>query len=93
MPPASGGDPLALRLQAGRVQDVRIGLGGVATKPWRAAPAEAALRGQQLNARTAGQAAEIAFAGAQLQTYNKYKLPLGKATLVRALLEANEAAA
>ena len=81
---------VALRLQGDTVQQVRIGLGGVATVPWRATAAEASLRDQPLNETTAARAAEAAFAGARTNTDNAYKLPLGKATLVRALLEAKE---
>ncbi|MDX6807308.1 xanthine dehydrogenase family protein subunit M, partial [Terrihabitans rhizophilus] len=34
-----------MKVEDGRIQDVRIALGGVAAKPWRALRAEAALRG------------------------------------------------
>ena len=36
----------ALDVEGGRVKDVRLALGGVAHKPWRAWKAEAALRGR-----------------------------------------------
>ena len=36
----------ALQLDRGRVNDVRIALGGVATKPWRAWKAEGVLKGK-----------------------------------------------
>ena len=81
---------VALKMNGDTVQDARIALGGVATKPWRAAAAEASLRGRALDEDAASQAAEIAFAGARTTTYNAFKLPLGKATLVRALLQAKE---
>jgi len=79
---------VALDLDGDNVRDVRIALGGVATRPWRSAAAEAALKGKPLDEASARAAAEIAFAGAQTRAHNAYKLPLGKATLVRALLEA-----
>src|SRR4029077_4358847 len=40
---------VALDLNNGRVRDARIALGGVATVPWRATPAEAALKGKILD--------------------------------------------
>jgi xanthine dehydrogenase YagS FAD-binding subunit len=79
---------VALKTTGGNITDVRIALGGVATKPWRASAAEAALKGKRLDQQTAAQAADIAFQGAEPLAYNAYKLPLGKATVIRALLEA-----
>lgn len=79
---------VALDLDGARVGEVRIALGGVATVPWRAHAAEAALRGQVLDEAAATRAADAAFAGARTRPYNAFKVPLGKQTLVRALLEA-----
>lgn len=45
------------------------------------------LKGKQLDEETARQAAELAFAGAQPRTHNRFKVALGKETLVRALLQ------
>ena len=81
---------VALDLDGDTVRDVRIGLGGVATTPWRATAAEAALKGKRLDEASATAAADAAFAGARTHQHNAYKLPLGKATLVRALLEAKD---
>ena len=72
----------------GAVIESRIGLGGVAAKPWRSHEAEAALRGRRLDEASAQQAAEAAFATAVTQGGNDYKPELGRRTLVRALLEA-----
>ncbi|PZP51004.1 MAG: FAD-binding molybdopterin dehydrogenase [Agrobacterium fabrum] len=80
---------VALDLAAdGTVREARIGLGGVATVPWRAREAEAALKGSILTEENAHRAAEAAFAGAVAHSHNHYKIPLGKQTLVRALLAA-----
>jgi xanthine dehydrogenase YagS FAD-binding subunit len=79
---------VALDLQRGRVNQARIGLGGVAYKPWRAHAAEAALQGRQLTEAAASEAARAAFAGAQGRGGNDYKIELGQRTLVRALLQA-----
>jgi xanthine dehydrogenase YagS FAD-binding subunit len=81
---------VALELRDGVVHEARIALGGVATVPWRSGEAEAALKGQPLNEETASTAAEAAFAPARAHGHNAYKLPLGKRTLVRALLQASQ---
>jgi xanthine dehydrogenase YagS FAD-binding subunit len=81
---------VALDLDDGVVREARIALGGVATVPWRAREAEAALVGQPLDEQSAEAAAEAAFAGAHPREHNSYKVPLGRRTLVRALLEAGD---
>ena len=72
----------------GTVAEARIGLGGVATKPWRAHEAEAVLAGSPVTEDTARRAAEAAFAGAVTHGGNDFKPELGRRTLVRALLQA-----
>ena len=70
------------------VRGVRVALGGVATIPWRAQDAEAALLGKRLDEQAASAAADAAFANARPRGDNAYKVGLGKRTLVRALLQA-----
>ena len=79
---------VVLDLESNIAQRVRIALGGVASVPWRAVEAEAVLNGKAITEQTATSAAEAAFAGAQAHGDNTFKIPLGKATLVRALLHA-----
>jgi xanthine dehydrogenase YagS FAD-binding subunit len=79
---------VALDLQGGVVRQARIGLGGVAYRPWRAREAEATLQGKPLDEAGATAAAHIAFAGAKGHGENDYKIELGQRTLVRALLQA-----
>lgn len=81
---------VALDLVDGTVNAARIALGGVATTPWRAREAEAVLAGNALNEALARRAADAAFAGARPRTGNAYKRELGKRTLVRALLQAQQ---
>jgi xanthine dehydrogenase YagS FAD-binding subunit len=81
---------VALDLDGDRVRTARIGLGGVAYRPWRATEAEALLEGRQLNEDTAATAARAAFADARTSGDNAYKTELGRRTLVRALLQAQE---
>jgi xanthine dehydrogenase YagS FAD-binding subunit len=85
---ANASAAVAIDLDGDVMRDVRIGLGGVATIPWRAHRAEALLRGQALTEATASAAAEAEFADARPRGNNGYKVALGKATMVRALLDA-----
>ena len=77
---------VALRMADDRADVVRIGLGGVASVPWRAREAEALLTGGPITEATAIQAARAAFSGASPREHNQYKVELGQRTLVRALL-------
>jgi xanthine dehydrogenase YagS FAD-binding subunit len=79
---------VALELQNGSVRNVRIGLGAVAYKPWRAHEAEAVLTGKTFDEALANQAAGAAFAHVSVRQQNAYKIELGKRTLVRALMQA-----
>jgi xanthine dehydrogenase YagS FAD-binding subunit len=78
---------VALQLRNDTVDAARIGLGGVATKPWRAQEAEASLVGKRLDEVSARRAAQLAFASAVTHGGNDFKPELGRRTLIRALLE------
>ena len=65
---ANASAAVALRLEGGKIVEARIGLGGVATVPWRAKAAEAVLQGKALTEASAAEAAEAAFTGAQTTT-------------------------
>ncbi|HEY1721572.1 MAG TPA: xanthine dehydrogenase family protein subunit M [Magnetospirillaceae bacterium] len=78
---------VALDLDGTVVRQARIALGGVATKPWRSAEAEAVLVGKPVSEANAHAAAEAAFAGAKARSGNGYKIELGRQTLVRAVIE------
>ena len=79
---------VALELRDGIVHQARIGLGGVATKPWRAHAAEAALTGRRFDEGAAEAAAVEAFRDAVVHEETGFKPELGRRTLVRALLDA-----
>src|SRR5438270_6037228 len=64
---------VALDLEGERVREARIGLGGMAYRPWRAETAEAALRDTLLSEADAESAARIALQGAQTHGYNDFK--------------------
>ena len=85
---ANASAAVAIELDGEILRDVRIGLGGVATVPWRAHHAEEMLRGRRLTEASAVAAAEAEFEGARTRGHNGYKVVLGKATVVRALLDA-----
>jgi len=69
----------------GTVRDVRIALGGVAHKPWRATRAEEVLRGAPATEETFRRAAEAELADAQPLPDNAFKVPLARNTLVSVL--------
>ncbi|MGI4957812.1 MAG: FAD binding domain-containing protein [Janthinobacterium lividum] len=80
---------VALELDVdGTVKVARIGLGGLATRPWRSHEAEAVLVGRIPDQAAAQEAAETAFAAAVTHGDNDFKPELGRRTLVRALLAA-----
>jgi|AraplaCL_Col_mCL_1032037.scaffolds.fasta_scaffold00214_39 xanthine dehydrogenase YagS FAD-binding subunit len=81
---------VALDMDGNTVRQARIALGGVATVPWRASPAEAVLKDKVLDEATANEAAEAAFEDAKPLAFNRFKIPLGKTTLMRALLETRD---
>ncbi|MCW2638393.1 MAG: molybdopterin dehydrogenase [Dactylosporangium sp.] len=77
----------ALEVTGGVVRDVRIALGGVAHKPWRATTAEEALRGTQATRERFRAAAEAELTEARPLAGNAFKVPLARNTIVSTLLE------
>ena len=77
----------AIDLDGDTVKDVRLALGGVAHKPWRAWKAEAALKGQPATAKNFHAAAEAELADAKPLSDNGFKIDLAKRTLVAVLGE------
>jgi xanthine dehydrogenase YagS FAD-binding subunit len=75
----------ALEVVDGTIQQARLAMGGVGTRPWRANDAEAALVGQPANRETYHAAAEVALRNAQPLRYNAFKIELAKRTIVRVL--------
>lgn len=80
----------AIDLADGVVRDVRIALGGVAHKPWRALKAEELLRGGPAREDKFRHAAETELADARPLPDNAFKVPLARNTMVRALLDLTE---
>ena len=81
---------VALDMEGDTVRNARIALGGVATVPWRASAAEDIIHGKVLDEAVARKAADAAFADAKPLAFNGFKIPLGRSTLVRALLETRD---
>ncbi|HEX6454593.1 MAG TPA: xanthine dehydrogenase family protein subunit M [Trebonia sp.] len=75
----------ALDLDGGTVRDVRLALGGVATKPWRAWRAEEALRGKPATTASFRAAAEAELAAARPLRDNQFKIDLTKRTMASVL--------
>ncbi len=76
---------VALDVEAGRIRDARVALGGVGTKPWRAPAAEAALRGQLAEAASFAAAARVAVQDARPLRENGFKVVLAQRAMTRAL--------
>ena len=76
---------VALDMDGDRVRRAHVALGGVATRPWRAAAAEQLLAGKLLTPALALEAGHAAFRDAKAGRQNGYKIELGARTLADAL--------
>ncbi len=76
-----------LDVDDGVVRDVRLALGGVSHKPWRALAAEDALRGQPASEASFARGAEKELAAAVGFAHNGFKIELAKRVIVGALNE------
>ncbi len=76
----------ALDVADGDVRDVRVALGGVAHKPWRATTAEE-VRGAPATEESFRAAAEAELADARPLAGNAFKVPLARNVIVRTLLD------
>ena len=81
---------VAVEMDGETIKEARVGLGGVATKPWRSGEAEKALNGKPASTETFRSAAEAALADAKPLEHNAFKIELAKRTLVYALDELME---
>lgn len=74
------------------IRDLRVALGGIATKPWRARAVEEALRGKVLESETVRAASLLAVEGAVDHGANHYKIELAPRVVARAILKLGETA-
>ncbi|MFD6924513.1 FAD binding domain-containing protein [Streptomyces sp. NPDC059944] len=87
---AIGSAAAALDVEDGVVRDVRLALGAVASRPWRARAAEAALIGGPASGEAFALAADAELAAAKPLPQAAYKVPLLRNLLVALLTELNE---
>jgi xanthine dehydrogenase YagS FAD-binding subunit len=75
----------AVRVADGVVAEVRLALGGVGTKPWRARRAERSLLGQPAQESSFAKAARQELSMATPRPLNSFKVELAQRAIVRAL--------
>jgi xanthine dehydrogenase YagS FAD-binding subunit len=75
----------AMAVSDGIVREVRLALGGVGTKPWRARRAEAELLGGPATRESYERAAAAELSAAEVREYNAFKVPLAQRTIARVL--------
>ncbi len=75
----------AVDMKGGKMNQVRLGMGGVAHKPWRLEEAENFLTGKSASEGIFREAAQLAMRGAKGYGHNNFKLKLAPNTIVEAL--------
>ncbi len=78
----------ALETSGTSIKAVRIAMGGVAHKPWRATEAENFLIDKEATEANFKLAADMEMQGAKPLEHNQFKVELGKRAIVRALMQA-----
>jgi xanthine dehydrogenase YagS FAD-binding subunit len=82
----------AIKIEGDLVKDVRLALGGVAHKPWRAWKAEAMLKGRSATPENFREAALAELADAAPLRHNAFKVELAQRTIAAVLGELMEMA-
>jgi xanthine dehydrogenase YagS FAD-binding subunit len=82
----------ALKLDGDTIADVRLALGGVAPKPWRAWRAEEVLRGSPATEQSFLEAADAELAEARPLAGNAFKVDLARRTVAAVLQQLTEGA-
>jgi xanthine dehydrogenase YagS FAD-binding subunit len=75
----------AADMQGDRINNVSLGMGGVAHKPWRLTEAETFLKGKNASEVVFREAAQIAVKGAKGYGHNNFKLKLAPNSIIEAL--------
>lgn len=75
----------ALEMEGSKIKSARLALGGVAHKPWRNEEAEQALVGAEADDDTFARIAKMIMQSARAYEHNKFKIALGRQTILRAL--------
>jgi xanthine dehydrogenase YagS FAD-binding subunit len=76
---------VALRVDDGVIRELRLALGGVGTRPWRARRAEELLVGEPAEQASFARAAHEELAPAVPRAMNEFKVELAQRTIIRAL--------
>jgi xanthine dehydrogenase YagS FAD-binding subunit len=76
---------IVMKISDGKIQHIRVALGGVGTKPWRSFEAEQALAYHAPSRAVFVKAAEAALKDAQPASENAFKVELSRRCIVRAL--------
>ena len=77
---------VALDVNGDQIQDARVAVGGVGTKPWNLLKVREALTGKPLTQETFAAAAKLAGDGAVPLKQNAFKVDLVQRTIIRALM-------
>jgi xanthine dehydrogenase YagS FAD-binding subunit len=75
----------ALEMNGNKIKQVRVAMGGVAHKPWRAVETEKFLVGKEPTEANFKLAAEAEMKNAKAFEHNKFKIELGRRAIIRAL--------
>ncbi|MGH9818886.1 MAG: FAD binding domain-containing protein [Pyrinomonadaceae bacterium] len=78
----------AIELGGGKIKQARLAMGGVAHKPWRAFEAEKYLMGKAATGENFAAAADLEMRDAKTLEHNKFKVELGRRSIVLALRKA-----
>jgi xanthine dehydrogenase YagS FAD-binding subunit len=81
-----------MKVSGGKIQHIRVALGGVGTKPWRSFEVEQALAGHGPTRAVFIKAAEAALKDARPASENAFKVELSRRCIVRALTMSAEPA-
>jgi xanthine dehydrogenase YagS FAD-binding subunit len=76
---------VAVEMDGDRIKQVKMAMGGVAHKPWRALTAESLLMGKAATATNFAAAAAAEMAAAKPLEHNQFKVELSRRSIVRAL--------
>jgi xanthine dehydrogenase YagS FAD-binding subunit len=76
---------VCLQMDGSKIKEARLALGGVGTKPWRANEVEKMLVGKTADEKLFKSVADAAMKSAKGYEHNKFKIEMGKRTIVRAL--------
>lgn len=80
----------ALEIENGAIRNIRVAMGGVAHKPWRAYQAESAMVGAKPTRESFQRAADAELRDARGYGYNNFKIELARRTMVSVLGELAE---